>query len=166
MFAPQTGIILASALVLHAGCTAVSTSLPLAPKSTEPAKLRPGEVLLTSGSFDREHEVLGVMQMTQTGYRWFYEVEIVADANPASILFKVADYARQHGAQGVQQLTLIDLKPQSDGERTAKQVQGIIRVADAAREGRGIEQAASEGEETRWEVRGEFIRFTRKGEDS
>ncbi|MBT8495858.1 MAG: hypothetical protein KJO07_22635, partial [Deltaproteobacteria bacterium] len=119
------------------GCTAVSVSPPLSPQSSEAHAPRRGEVQLTSGSFNRQVEVLGVMQMTQTGYRWFYEVEVVTDANPASILFKVAQYARAHGADGVQRLELVDLKPQNDAERTSKQVQGIMRVADAAKRGQG-----------------------------
>jgi hypothetical protein len=106
------------------------------------------------------------MQMTQTGYRWFYEVELVTDANPASILFKVAQYARANGADGVQHLELVDLKPQSDGERTVKQVQGVMRVAEAAKRGQGLSQAANEGEETRWEVRGELVRLEKSGDPS
>jgi len=115
--------------------------------------------MLTSGTFAQPHQVMGVMQMTQTGYRWFYEVELVSDANPASILYKVAMYARDNGADGVQNLELVDLKPQSPAERTQKQISGVMRVADAAKSGQGLNQAASEGEETRWEVRGEFVRF-------
>ena len=153
----------AAGLSVALGCTAVSVSPPLSPQAADSEAPRPGEVLLTSGSFNREVEVMGVMQMTQSGYRWFYEVEVVTDANPASILFKVAQYARAHGADGVQRLELVDLKPQSDGERTAKQVQGVMRVADAAKRGQGMSQAAKEGEKTRWEVRREFVKFVTIG---
>ena len=68
-----------------------------------------------------------------------------------------------HGADGVQRLELVDLKPQNDAERTMKQVEGVMRVADAAKRGEGLSQAAKEGEKTRWEVRGEFVRFVKTG---
>lgn len=143
------------------GCTAVSVSPPLTsrPADVEPA---PGSVSVTSGQFDRPYQVVGVVQMTQTGYRWMHEVEVVSDANPRSILYKIAAEADRMGADGVQFLELVDLDPQSPGERTSKQIDSAVRLASKARRGSlTAGDVAGEGTKTRWEVRGELVRFTR-----
>ena len=116
-------LLVAALFALGTGCTAVSLSPPLSPSPTPQTDPGRQYVLLSSGSFDRPHQSIGVLQMTQTGYRWFHEVEVVADANPASILYKIAAYARENGADGVAHLELIDLNPQNPGEKLAKQVE-------------------------------------------
>ena len=73
----------------------------------------------------------------------------------------VAREAHALGADGVQFLELIDLKPQSPGEKTAKQIDSAVRIANKAKRGTlGFSDVAEEGSETRWEVRGELVRFT------
>lgn len=149
----------AAALALGAGaaCTAVSVSPPLSTRGPELAPA-PDRVALTSGQFRRPFEVVGVVQMTQSGYRWFHEVEVVSDANPGSILYKIARHAHHHGADGVQYLELVDLDPQTPGEKIGKQIESSVEIARAARRGDAA-AIAGEGTETRWRVRGELIRF-------
>ncbi len=95
--------------------------------------------------------------MTQTGYRWMHEIEVVDDANPGSILYKLARHAHQHGASGIQFLELVDLKPQSPGEKAKKQLDSAVRIA--SKPNLDVGDIASEGSKTRYEVRGELVRF-------
>ena len=136
-----------------ASCTAYSVSPPLSPKVASGTQAFNG-VYLSSGSFARQHQVIGVLQLTQTGYKWMHEVEVVGDANPASILYKIGAFASEHGAHGIQNLELIDLKPQTDLEKVSKQVKSVERIHS------GESNVAEEGSETRWEVRGEMVIFT------
>jgi hypothetical protein len=138
-------------------CTATTVSPPLTSKGTA-VQHTFGDVYLSSGRLDKPHRVIGVVQMTQTGYKWFHEVEIVDDANPASLLFKIGSYARSHGADGVQHLVLIDLDPQTPGEKASKQFQSAVRISEAVKKGRYAD-IAQEGTKTRWEVRGELVQF-------
>jgi hypothetical protein len=96
--------------------------------------------------------------MTQSGYRWFHEVQVIDDANPDSLLFKVGRYASTLGAHGIQNLELVDLKPQSDADRAMKQINSAVNVHRAMQRG-DYTAAAKEGSETRWEVRGELVVF-------
>jgi hypothetical protein len=139
------------------GCTAVSVSPPLSSRGVSPPPPQ-GAIALTSGQFRRAYEVVGVVQMTQSGYRWFHEVEVVSDANPRSILYKIGRYAHEHGADGIQFLELIDLEPQSPGAKAVKQINSAVAISEAARRGDPA-AIADEGSKTRWEVRGELIRF-------
>jgi len=140
-------------------CTAVSVSPPLSSK-TPTAEAPPGTVAVTSGQFRRPFQVVGVVQMTQSGYRWMHEVEVVDDANPGSILYKLAHFANQKGANGIQFLELVDLDPQTPGEIAKKQFESAVRIADKAGSGDlDVGDVAQEGTETRWEVRGELVRF-------
>jgi len=144
--------IIALFLVLT-GCTAYSVSPPLNPRIAEDTRGFSG-VYITSGTFSRPHQVIGVMQMTQTGYKWMHEVEVVGDANPASILYKIGAFAASHGAQGIQNVILINLNPQTDYDKISKQVESIQRIES------GESNIAEEGTKTRWEVRGEMVTFT------
>ena len=99
--------------------------------------------------------------MTQTGYRWFHAVEVVDDANPEMILVKLARFAHQQGADGIQHLELIDLKPQNEAERISKQINSAVRINQAVRRG-DVGGVAEEGSETRWEIRGELVRFSQR----
>ena len=142
------------------GCTAVTVSPPLTSRSPQ---VEPSDqaIAVTSGQFRRPYRVVGVIQMTQSGYRWFHEVEVVSDANPRSILYKIAREADRLGADGIQFLELVDLDPQSPGERTAKQIDSAVRLASKAQRGSlSAGDVAAEGTETRWEVRGELVQFT------
>jgi hypothetical protein len=139
------------ALMLTA-CTAVSLSPPLSPKLTGEVRTFSG-VYMTSGTFARPYRVIGVFQMTQTGYKWFHEVEVVDDANPGSILYKAGAVASRHGAQGVQRLVLVDLDPQTPADVMQKQVESAQRIAE------GKSNIFEEGSETRWMILGEMVQF-------
>src|SRR5262245_16461073 len=145
-------------LVLAVACTAKTVSPPLSSRGPTVAQGTFGTVALTSGEFQRPHRVIGVIQMTQSGYKWFHEVEIVDDANPESLLFKIGSYARQHGADGVQHLSLVDLDPQTPAERAGKQIDSAVRISRAVQHGH-YTSIAGEGTETRYEVSGELIQF-------
>lgn len=139
------------------GCTATSMSPALSAQPRPP--LRNGTVWLTSGSFKEKHQIIGVIQMLQTGYKWMHEVEIITDSNPASILYQVAAYAHSQGADGVQHLVIIDENPQTPGEKGAQQVATMIRLIDQVRSNR-VPTAAGEGTKTRYHVKGELVKFT------
>lgn len=153
---PLAVLLVASATT---ACTAKSVSPPLTSQGTSVQRTF-GDVYLSSGRLKNPHRVVGVIQMTQTGYKWFHEVEIVDDANPASLLFKIGHYARAHGADGVQHLVLKDLDPQTPGDKAAKQIDSAVRINEAVAKGRYAD-IAGEGTKTRWEVRGELVQFIR-----
>lgn len=138
--------------LMLAACTAVSISPPLSPKLTGEVRTFNG-VYLTSGTFARPHRVIGVFQMTQTGYKWFHEVEVVDDANPGSILYKAGAVAAGRGAHGVQRLMLVDLDPQTPSDKLQKQMESAQRVAE------GKSSVFEEGSETRWVILGEMVQF-------
>ena len=144
------------AVVLSA-CTAKTISPPLS--SVHTTRTFDG-VLLTSGRFEQPHRVTGVIQMTQSGYKWFHELEVVEDANPDSLLFKIGSYARSLGADGVQHLELVDLDPQTPAEKAGKQIDSAVRIHRSVQQGKPA-AIAGEGTKTRWEIRGELVRFQR-----
>jgi hypothetical protein len=144
--------------VIQTGCTATTVSPPLSSHGSTTPHGTFGDVYLSSGRFHRPHRVIGVVQLTQSGYKWWHEVEVVDDARPDSILFKIGKYARSFHADGVQHLTLIDLDPQTPADTGAKKIDSAIRMERAVREGR-YANIAGEGTHTRWEVRGELVQF-------
>jgi len=115
-------------------------------------------VQLTSGAFQRPHYVIGVMQMTQSGYKWLHEIEVVDDARPESLLFKIGNYAHELGADGVQHLELIDLDPQTPADTAGKKIDSTINIARAI-DKKQYGSIAGEGTKTRYEVHGELIKF-------
>lgn len=148
---------LCSALVVAAmgvGCTAKTVSPPLSPGPGFDRTF--AGVFLTSGEQPRAHHVIGHVQMTQTGFKWMHELELEEDANPASLLYRIGEYARSKGANGVQHLQVIDLDPRTPGEVGTQKVDSVIRTEKALRE-KNYAAVATEGTETRWEVRGELI---------
>jgi hypothetical protein len=145
-------IVAALTALMLASCTAVSISPPLSPKLTGVVRTFNG-VYLTSGTFARPYRVVGVFQMTQTGYKWLHEVEVVDDANPGSILYKAGAVAARHGAQGVQNLMLVDLDPQTPADKMQKQIESAQRIAA------GKSSVFEEGSETRWVILGEMVQF-------
>jgi hypothetical protein len=139
-------------------CTATSVSPPLTARGSPDPRHTFGSVQLTSGAFHRPHYVIGVMQMTQSGYKWLHEIEIIDDANPNSLLFKVGNYARELGADGIQHFELIDLDPQTPADTAGKKIDSTINIAKAI-ERKQYASIAGEGTKTRYEVRGELIKF-------
>lgn len=139
-------------------CTATTVSPPLTARGSPDPRRTFGSVQLTSGAFAQPHHVIGVMQMTQTGYKWLHEIEIVDDARPESLLFKIGSYARELGADGVQHLELVDLDPQTPADTAGKKIDSTIRIAQAI-DRKQYASIAGEGTKTRYEVRGELIKF-------
>jgi hypothetical protein len=139
-------------------CTATTVSPPLTARGSPDPRRTFGNVQLTSGAFARPHYVIGVMQMTQSGYKWLHEIEIIDDARPESLLFKVGNYARELGADGIQHFEIIDLDPQTPADTAGKKIDSTIRIADAI-DKKQYAAIAGEGTKTRYEVRGELIKF-------
>jgi hypothetical protein len=146
-------------LVLATACTANTLSPPLTARgSPDPRRTFGGHVHLTSGAFTQPHRVIGVVQMTQTGYKWMHEIELEDDARPESLLSNIGRYARSLGADGVQHLELLDLDPQTPADTATKKVDSVIRMHDAI-DRKQYASAAAEGTKTRWEIRGELVQF-------
>ncbi len=139
-------------------CTAASVSPPLSARGSPDPRRTFGHVQLTSGAFQHPHYVIGFMQMTQTGYKWLHEIEIIDDARPDSLLFKVGSYARELGADGIQHFEIVDLDPQTPADNANKKINSAINIADAVAK-KQYARIAGEGTKTRYEVRGELIKF-------
>lgn len=139
-------------------CTATTVSPPLTARGSPDPRRTFDRVQLTSGSFQQPHYVIGVMQMTQTGYKWLHEIEVVDDARPDSLLFKIGSYAHELGADGVQHLELIDLDPQTPAENAGKKINSAVRIERDLEHGH-VASIAGEGTKTRYEVQGELIKF-------
>jgi hypothetical protein len=144
-------------------CTATTVSPPLTARGSPGPRRTFDHVLLTSGTFDEPHYAVGVMQMTQTGYKWLHEIEMVDDARPESLLFKIGSYAHELGADGVQHLELVDLDPQTPAETAEKKINSAIKI-ERDLEHRNYAAIAGEGTKTRYEIRGELIKFATQGE--
>jgi hypothetical protein len=139
-------------------CTATTVSPPLTARGSPDPRRTFANVQLTSGAFQRPHYVIGVMQMTQSGYKWLHEIEIIDDARPESLLFKVGRYAHELGADGIQHFEIIDLDPQTPADNANKKIDSAINIADAI-DKKQYARIAGEGTKTRYEVRGELIKF-------
>lgn len=139
-------------------CTATTVSPPLTARGSPDPRRTFGTVQLTSGSFQQPHYVMGVMQMTQTGYKWLHEIEVVDDARPESLLFKIGTYAHELGADGVQHLELIDLDPKTPADNASAKIDSAVRI-ERDLERKQYASIAGEGTKTRYEVRGELIKF-------
>ena len=149
--------ILIVAMLALSGCVAIMKTPPLS-RSEAASGPTFSSVYLTSGRFDRPHTSIGVIQLEQEGYRWLHEREVVSEANPESILYKIGKLAQDQGADGVQNLLVVDLNPQSPEETTAKQVMTAIRVIQQIAS-RQAPTALGEGTKTRYAVKGELVKF-------
>jgi hypothetical protein len=150
---------LAIALVATA-CTAKTVSPPLSARGSPDPRRTFDNVQLTSGELEQPHRVIGVMQMTLSGYKWLHEIEINDDMRPDSLLYKVGRYARELGADGVQHLELVDLDPQTPADTAGKKIDSTIRIAQDI-DKKQYANIAGEGTKTRYEIRGELIQFVR-----
>jgi hypothetical protein len=146
-------------LVLAAACTATTISPPLTARGSPDPKRTFDSVRITSGAFTQPHRVIGVVQLTQSGYKWLHEVELVNDARPESLLSNIGSYARSLGADGVQHLKLLDLDPQTPADTATNKIDSVVRIHDAV-ERKQYASIAAEGTKTRWEIRGELVQFT------
>jgi hypothetical protein len=145
-------------VVMVSACTATTVSPPLTARGSPDPRRTFDHVLLTTGSFQQPHYVVGVMQMTQTGYKWLHEIEVVDDARPESLLFKIGSYAHELGADGVQHLELVDLDPKTPAETASAKIDSAVRISRDL-EKKQYASIAGEGTKTRYEVRGELIKF-------
>jgi len=137
-------------------CTSATVSPPLSAARTGDRTF--GGVVLTSGALARPCVVIGFVQMTQKGFKWMHEVELVDDARPESLLYRIGAYAKSLGADGVQHLHVVDLDPQTPADNAGKKIDSVIRM-ERNLEKKNYAAVATEGTETTWEVRGELIQF-------
>ncbi len=145
-------------VLVLAACTAKTISPPLTARGSPDPHHTFDHVRLTSGAFTEPVRVLGVVQMTQTGYKWLHEIEVEDDARPDSLLFNIGSYARSLGADGIQHLRVIDLDPQTPAEVAEKKINSVVNIHNAI-EKKQYASIAGEGTKTRWEVRGELVQF-------
>jgi hypothetical protein len=151
--------IMTCGLVLAAACTATTISPPLTARGSPDPRRTFGSVHITSGAFTRPHRVIGVVQLTQSGFKWMHEIELQNDARPESLMFNIGRYAKSLGADGVQHLKLLDLDPQTPADTATNKIDSVISMHDAI-ERKQYASAAAQGTKTRWEIRGELVQFT------
>ena len=145
-------------------CVAVSITPPLSGNGQETSIAYQG-VAFTTGTFKRPHRIIGVVQMTQEGFRHYLAGEAnEEDTQVDQMMQAIARYAAHHGADGLQQFSLIDENPRSREERTAQQVGQTIKIvaALAASDPDGYRAAAHEGEETRYHIKGELVAWEKQ----
>jgi len=147
--------------MLVTGCVAVSRTPPLSHNGPEPNAVY-HDIAFTSGTFNKPHQTLGVVQMTQEGFRNYLFGELNAEGTDSQNIMKaIASYVAKQGADGIQRFSLIAEKPRSREERGAQQVGQTLKIiaalADNNPEGSG---SAAEGETTRFFVKGELVRWT------
>lgn len=146
---------------LLSGCVSVKLTPPLHGPLNEQAPY--GGVAFTSGRFQQSHEVVGVIQMTREGYRSNLAGEInKSGTDPMNIMREIGEYARQNGADGIQNFSLIMQNPTSEEEDDAKRIWTAIRIAVAVLDGDNAEAAkvAGSGETTIYFVKGELVKWT------
>ena len=152
------------AFVCLSGCVAVSITPPLSSNGQGASIVYQG-VAFTSGTFKHPHRVIGVVQMTQEGFRHYLAGEVNEEGMQIDqIMQAIARYAADHGADGLQQFSLIDENPRSREERTAQKVGQTIKIvaALAASDPTGYRVAAHEGEETRYHIKGELVAWEKR----
>lgn len=154
--------ICALAMSLGTGCVAVSITPPLSANGPNPEAIYHG-VAFTSGTFQRPHQTIGVVQMTQQGFRNYLLGEVNVQGTQRNQMMKaLARYVADQGADGIQSFSLIEKNPRSEEERTAQKVGQGIKIAAAIAEnnpeGAG---AVSEGETTSFVVTGELVTWTK-----
>jgi len=157
----------AATCLLLSGCVSVSITPPLSSNGDQPSALYQG-VAFTSGTFKQAHQVLGVVQMTQEGFRHYLAGELNEEGTDATqMMHAIARFAIDHGADGIQQFSLIDENPRSQEERSAQQVGQSLKLlaAIATQNKEGYQTGIHDGEQTRYFIKGELIAW-RKSEPS
>jgi hypothetical protein len=152
--------LLVGAALFAAACAVACTSATVSPPLSAGRGVERtfSGVYLSSGVQTRPHIVIGVVQMTQTGYKWMHEIQLVDDARPESLLYRIGHYAQSLGAHGVQHLRVVDLDPQTPADKATRKVDSVIRMEKNLRE-KNYAALAGEGTKTTWEIRGELIQF-------
>ena len=151
--------VLALLCVQLSGCVAVSITPPLSGQGERQTVTYQG-VTFTSGTFKRAHRVVGVVQMTQEGFRHYLAGEVNEESTQANHMMNaLARYAAAHGAHGLQQFSLIDENPRSQEERTAQTVGQTIKILSAlgSQDKQGYQSSIQEGEQTRYRIKGELV---------
>ena len=146
---------------LLSSCLAVSRTPPLTGNHADSAVLY-GGVAITSGQFKRAHQTIGIIQMTQEGFRNYLFGEINKRGTDSSeIMRTVGGYALAQGADGIQHFSLVDMTPKSEEMRKVEQVGQTLKIIGAVVEGRHGDAggAAAEGEKTQYLVRGELVKW-------
>ena len=146
-------------LLYLTGCIAVSRTPPLSNQGDNRPLTYQG-IAFTSGTFKRPHRVVGVVQMTQEGFRHYLAGEVNEDdTQPAHMMQALALYAARHGADGLQRFSLIDENPRSQEERTAQKVTQTIKILGAlgSQNKEGYQSSIQEGETTRFHIKGELV---------
>ena len=142
-------------------CVAVNRTPPLS-TNTAQEDLLYGGTAFTSGRFQRKHEIIGVIQMDQEGYRTHLFGEVNRrGVDPAQILRVIGTYAQNQGADGIQHFSLIMQNPESEEVGTVKKVGKAMEVAAAIAEGDPFKAAfkMGEGEKTNYFIKGELVRW-------
>ena len=150
-----------SCVFLLSSCLAVSRTPPLTGNHVDSAVLY-GGVAITSGQFKRAHQTIGIIQMTQEGFRNYLFGEINhRGTESAEIMGAVGRYALAQGAHGIQHFSLIDRTPKSEEMRKVEQVGQTLKIIGAVVEGKhgNAAGAAAEGEKTEYLVKGELVKW-------
>ncbi len=120
------------AVLLFSGCVAVSRTPALSDNSLSPAAIY-HNVAFTTGTFKRPHRTIGVVQMTQEGFRNYLAGEVNLEGTDSEQMMQaIAYYVAQRGADGIQGFSLIAQNPRSREERGMQQMgqAAIIAVAE------------------------------------
>ena len=121
-----------------------------------------GGVAISSGRFQRPHEIIGLMQMNQEGFRTTFFGEVNDRATkPAQILQTIGRYAKSQGADGIQHFSLRLQNPRSKDEENRDKILGALEIVAAIATGDHGRAAgkASEGETTKYFIKGELVRW-------
>jgi hypothetical protein len=147
--------------LLLSQCVAVNRTPPLSTNLAQEDRLY-GGTAFTSGRFQRKHEIIGIIQMDQEGYRTVFFGEVNRrGTDPTQILRTIGLYAQNQGADGIQHFSLIMQNPESEEVGTVKKVGKAMEVAAAIAEGDPLKAALKlgEGEKTNYFVKGELVRW-------
>ena len=148
------------AALLFSGCVAVSRTPPLSNNSQSPGAVYHG-VAFTTGTFKRPHRTIGVVQMTQEGFRNYLAGEVNLEGTDSEQMMQaIAYYVAQRGADGIQGFSLIAQNPRSREERGAQQVGQTLKIIGAILDKKPEGAiAAADGETTRFFVKGELVKW-------
>ena len=127
-------VLLVSCLGFLCQCVAVTRTPPLSGNGLDGKTY--GGAAFSSGRFLREHDRVGIIQMTQEGYRTTFFGELnQGQTNPDQILRNVGRYVKAQGADGIQHFSLRLDNPQSKEEDQANKVLGALQVVAAIAKG-------------------------------
>lgn len=147
-------------MLTTSSCVAVIRTPPLSGQTAQ-GTTHSG-VAITSGQFRRPHQIIGLLQTKQEGYRTKLFGEInKRSTNPAQMLQALGRYAKELGADGIQQFTFRLENPKSDDEQERDRVLTTLEIVSAlSKEKSGAAaQKTTEGETTSYLIKGELVRW-------